>query len=55
MKIHFNWQIIRRPIKDAKLDGDARDVTSERIQLCEHGRKEQQELSAFYILTAGMV
>lgn len=34
MRIYFNWQIIRRPIKDAKSGGDARDTTGERIQLC---------------------
>ena len=39
MRIHFNWQIIRRPIKDAKLDGGARDANSERIQLCKRSRE----------------
>lgn len=29
MRIYFNWQIIRRAIKDAKLGRDARDATSE--------------------------
>ncbi|GBP75581.1 hypothetical protein EVAR_43487_1 [Eumeta japonica] len=38
MRILFNWQIIRRPIKDAKSGGGVRDTTSKRcrvrIQLC---------------------
>lgn len=44
MRIHFNWQIIRRPIKDAKSGGGARDSTSERIQLCKRSRERRAEL-----------
>lgn len=32
MKIHFNWQIIRRPIKDAMSGGGARDENHEHRQ-----------------------
>lgn len=45
MRIHFNWQIIRRPIKDAKSGGGARDATSERIQLCKRSRERTAELA----------
>lgn len=43
MRIYFNWQIIRRPIKDAKSGGDARDTTGERIQLCKLSFKRTVE------------
>lgn len=46
MRIHFNWQIIRRLIKDAKSGGGARDATSERIQLCKRSRERTSELPA---------
>lgn len=43
MRIYFNWQIIRRPIKDAKSGRDARDTTGERIQLCKLSFKRTVE------------
>lgn len=43
LRIYFNWQIIRRPIKDAKSGGDARDTTGDRIQLCKLSFKRTVE------------
>lgn len=50
MRIHFNWQIIRRPIKDAELDGGARDATSECIQLCKHSRERTAQTLCLLVI-----
>lgn len=52
MRIHFNWQIIRRPIKDAKSGGGARDGNRERIQLCKLSRERTAEALPSQLLTA---